>query len=347
MIHAIVMAGGKGTRFWPLSRSSRPKQFLTMLGHSTLLDQTIVRLAPYIPAAQVWVVGSKGHEAFLEPLKEKFPGCHVLYEPMGKNTAACIGWAAIELLKQDPDAVMVVLPADHYIEPASAFRKVIEEAVMIASTEDRGVTIGIHPAYAHTGYGYIEVGDTHHRVSQVKSFCEKPDEKTAKKYLKTGRYFWNSGIFVWKAKKILSLFQEHLPAHFNLLEKIAQIDSADTVALATIFKEFESVSIDYGIMEKATTDISMISANFLWSDIGNWTAIDSFLSQDDNKNAHNGEIITINSENNLVYSEKRLVTLVDVHDFIVIDSEDALLILPKRSDQKIRDLVAKLPEKYK
>lgn len=346
MVHAIVMAGGKGTRFWPLSRASRPKQFLNILDNSTLLDQTIFRLIPFISYDRVWIVGSKGHESYLEPLKEKFPGCHVLYEPMGKNTAACIGWAAVELLKKDPEATMVVLPSDHYIEPAPAFRKILKEATQWADVHQQGVTIGIHPAYAHTGYGYIEVEELQHKPVPVKSFCEKPDEKTAHRYLKTGRYFWNSGIFVWKAKKIMALFKEYLPNHYALLDKIKTLAPSDEQGLCALFAQFDNISIDYGIMERATADISMIPANFLWSDIGNWTAIRSFLTQDADKNAHRGEVIAINSEDNIVYSEK-IVGLVDVHDLIIIDSEDALLILPKRSDQKIRDLYSKLPEKYK
>ncbi len=346
MIHAVIMAGGKGTRFWPMSRASKPKQFLKIFGNRTLLDHTILRLSPLIPSENVLIVGNKTHGKFLVSTQKRFKGSQVLYEPCGRNTAACIGWAAIELLKKDPEAVMVVLPADHYIEPASAFRQVIKQATQIAQQEDRLVTIGIHPVFAHTGYGYIETAASHLPIKTVKSFCEKPDEKTAEKYLKTGRYYWNSGIFIWKASKILSLFETHLPAHFNLLKKIQKLETCDSEAFSQIFEQFENISIDYGIMEKVAQEIKMIPATFMWNDIGNWTSLETFWEKDEKKNAHLGNLVAVNSDHNLVYSEKRLVTLIDVNNLIVIDSEDALLILPKTSDQKIRQLYDQLPPSF-
>lgn len=349
MIHLVIMAGGKGTRFWPLSRATQPKQFLTMVGDISLLEYTIKRHCDYIDYANMWVVGNQDQKVCLDSAVTHIPSDQILYEPMGRNTAPCIAWAAMELIKKDPDAVMVIVPADHYIENTGAYLSTIQQGVAFVQKTNQLITIGITPTFPHTGYGYIEVSQVDNAVAKVTAFKEKPDEKTAAQYIQTGRYFWNSGIFIWKAKKILDLIQTHLPDLFAEMSPIQnyQLDQADYVN--KIYRHYEAISgisIDYGVMEKAVDDIYLIRSTFDWSDIGNWTALESFWQKDQFGNAANGNVVAINSHGNIVYSKKRLIALADVSDFIIVDSEDALMILPKSSDQKVKDIYQAIPKQY-
>jgi mannose-1-phosphate guanylyltransferase len=350
MIHTVIMAGGKGTRFWPLSRAVKAKQYLNIIGDKSLLELTIERQAPLVNSSDIWIVSNKKQEKYLNDLKSIIPEEQILFEPMGKNTAPCIGWAAMELLKKDPNAVMVVVPSDHIIKEKELFQNILKKAVETVEKEDCLVTIGINPSSPHTGYGYIEIDSAKEDICAVKQFREKPDKETAIEYLKTGRFFWNSGMFVWKASKILSLMKEYMPNNYEILQNISKLNNKDAdyqTNLETEFHKFESISIDYGIMENAANQTKMIKADFTWSDIGNWTALEEFWEKDEANNAIKGDLLALNSKNNIVYSEKKLVTLVDVDNLIVIESDDAIMILPKESDQKIRDVYDKLPAKYK
>ncbi len=345
MIHAVIMAGGKGTRFWPLSRECAPKQFLEILTQKTLLEETITRIRPYIKRNHTWVVTNKAHAIHLKAFSCYTSPDHILYEPTGKNTAASIGWAAIEILKQDPDGIMVVLPADHYITPSESFRKVLQHAARIVKQDNQLVTIGITPTNAHTGYGYIEVADNSAAVKRVLCFHEKPSIEQATGYLKKGSFYWNSGIFIWKASTILELINTHMPEHGKILQKISQLTPPQHDELDALFSQFESISIDYGVMEHVSSQISLLSANFTWSDIGSWCALGDFLPQDIAHNASKNPLISLNSSDNLVYSSK-LVAFIDTHNMIVVDTPDAILILPKSSDQRIKELYDQLPKEY-
>lgn len=350
MIHAVIMAGGKGTRFWPLSRSVKAKQYLNIVGNKSLLAQTIDNLQPFIAKENIWIVSNQAQLPYLEEYKNYIPGDQILLEPVGKNTAPCIGWAAIEIQKKDPDATMIMLPADHFIENIPEYQKTLQIAVDTAQTKNNLVTIGVQPKFAHTGYGYIEVTEKSDAVLQVKAFHEKPNKKIAESYIETGKFFWNSGLFIWRANKILGLIEAFLPHNFEVLQKIAKIDTSNDSnrnELTRLFNEFESISIDYGIMEKSSNETCLVPATFSWSDIGNWIALDDFWQKDEQGNARKGQLIALDSKNNIVHSNKKLVTLVDVNDLIVVESDDALLILPKSSDQKIKDLYNELPEQYK
>ena len=349
MIHAIIMAGGKGTRFWPLSRALKPKQFLEIIGEKSLLTYTMERLNGFIDPQNIWIVGNKDQSEELLLNRGSVPLDQILYEPMGKNTAPCIGWAALEVLKKDPNAILVVLPSDHYIKNELAFINTLKTATDFVSTHNCLATIGIKPSFPHTGYGYIEVEPSQSQVLKVKNFKEKPNLEVAKEYIATGNYYWNSGIFIWQAQKILDLISTFLPNLADNLNAIAKLDAKNQnypQELALEYQKIKGISIDYGVMEQSIAETYLVPAAFDWNDIGNWGALEDFLEQDENQNSAAQKIVTLDSKNNLVFSKKRLVGLIDVNDLIVIDTEDAILVLPKKSDQKIRDLYEKLPKEY-
>jgi mannose-1-phosphate guanylyltransferase len=339
MIHAMIMAGGKGTRFWPLSRNSKPKQFLNILTSKTLLEDTISRLKPFIKPDNVWILGNDAYKKHYRSILAPLPASQILYEPEAKNTAACIGWAAIEVLRKDPDAIMVVLPSDHYIAPSASFRKLLKRAVDLVKAEDCLVTIGIIPTFPHTGYGYIEVDHVQPGSEQVLRFHEKPELEKATEYVRSGRFYWNSGMFIWSAKKILALFKQYLPKHYDLLMKIEK----NPASFKDVFSQFENISIDYGIMEKATAETKLLESNFEWNDIGSWSAVEKFWPQDSSENAVKGDVLCVNSSRNVVYASSKKTILVDVHDMVVVDTPDVLMVLPKMSDQKTKDLQPLLP----
>ena len=349
MIHAIIMAGGKGTRFWPLSRAVKAKQFLQIIGNRTLLEHTISRLHPLTKKENTWIVGNHAQKKFFASLKGTVPTQQILLEPCGRNTAPCIGWAALEAFNKDPDATMIVLPADHFIDDTKRFRQTLKAATdHIAKHPDRLVTIGIQPTFPHTGYGYIQAEDNQ-EITKVRAFKEKPDTKTAQEYINSKTFFWNAGIFIWKAATILDLIKTHLPTIYNGLQEITTLNNqklsakSHTEALSKIYHALESISVDYGILEHASDKIDMIHANFDWNDIGNWPALEDFWPKDAHQNAAKGELISLNSHRNLVHSPHKIVALIDMDDIIVIDTEDALLIAPKSSDQKIKHLYDELP----
>ncbi len=336
MLHAVILAGGKGTRFWPLSRSRKGKQFLSIIGKESLLEQTIDRIKPLVKPQNIWIVGVKDQAKHFARIKKQY-GCHVLYEPVGRNTAASIGWVACEILNTDPDAVMVVLPSDHSVKGIPQFRHIIREAEKQAR-KDKLVTIGIVPTFPHTGFGYIEVSNNKATPAQVLAFHEKPKHDVAQKYIQSGHYFWNSGMFVWKVDTFLKLLKKHLPKSYAILSNKAKLKSR--------FAQLENISVDYAILEKSADSTVMFKADFEWNDLGSWLALKDFWPADSQRNITKGKKILLNSKNNIIFSNRRLVALIDVQDFIVVDHEDALLIVPKASDQKIKDLYGILPKKY-
>lgn len=356
MVHAILMAGGSGTRFWPLSRSKKAKQFLSIIGETTLLEDALTRVKTVVPAQNTWMVANINQKPFLEAYVGPYPTDQILYEPQSRNTMACIGWAALEVLKKDPDAIMVVLPADAYIDSTSAFQQVVEAAIQLVTKQDVLVTIGIKPTFPHTGYGYIEISGAHLKQKlpafPIKLFREKPNYETAEQYVNTKRFFWNSGMFVWKAKHILSLLEHFHPRDFECLGKVAALSFQEQANQSAKFKrlyaQITSLSIDFAVMEKAVSQTMMIPATFRWSDIGNWSALGDFWPQDRFGNAYRGpkQLLALDSHDNVVFSDKPLVSLVDVDHLIVVDTPDALMILPKSSDQRIRDLYQKLPPHF-
>lgn len=351
MIHAIIIAGGKGTRFWPLSRAKKAKQFLKLIKQKTLLELTIDRISPYIPAENTWIVTNQNQKKILDSLNCKIPPSNILYEPIGKNTAPCITWSALEIIKKDPKAVLVILPADHLIKDHKQFLKTISTGVDFVQKTNHLLTIGIEPTHPHTGYGYIETEKNKAPISQVKSFTEKPDLKTAKKMIAAGNYYWNAGMFIWKAETILKLIQYHLPdlyQNFEWLLKKSHHSVTFNKNLQKAYEAIESISIDYGILEKVKNEIAVIKSDFDWNDIGNWKALESIFEKDDADNAIQATVLSDHSQKNIVFSDnpKRLISLVDISDLVIVDTKDALLIMPKESDQKLKNFYEKLPKRY-
>lgn len=336
------MAGGKGTRFWPLSRAKKAKQFLRIIGNKTLLEHTISRIRPLV-GDRLWVVGNQGQSRYLNPATKTLPKSQVLKEPFGNNTAPSIALAAIRLLRDDPEAIMAVLPSDHMIDSAPNFRKTLRAAFAHVEKHAVFVTIGIPPTSPHTGYGYIEAKTTDTVFSPVLRFCEKPDLDTAKRFLSQGSFYWNAGIFVWRADQILSTIMDHMPGMQAGITHLQHNHKWTQQILTDAYTQMPNLSIDYGVMEKSAHITHVTPAAFGWDDIGNWTAMDTYWPHDDAHNAYRASLIVQNSHRNIVYSHKP-VALIDTNDLIVVDTEDVLFIAPKSSDQKIRDLYVKLPK---
>jgi len=340
MIHAVIMAGGKGTRFWPLSRARKAKQFLSILGDDTLIEQTIVRIRPVVDC--VWVVGTQAQAEFFDALPDTAKPDHLLLEPVGKNTAPCIGWAASKIKSIDPDGIMVVLPSDHTIQNPQRFHALIEQAIQIARSHHHLITLGIKPTHPHTGYGYIEAKRVKHGVGSVVRFREKPNYDTAVGFIQKKRFFWNSGIFVWRAQQIFSLIQHHIPSDAEYYEQLATLGGP---SLKAVYRRLQSISIDYAVMENATHLTSVLIADMGWDDIGSWSALDAHWPKDKQGNASKRPVIALDATGNIVYASK-LVTLLDVHDLVVVETPDAILVTRKASDQRIRELTEKLPSDY-
>tara|TARA_B100000427_G_scaffold238551_1_gene201463 strand:- start:12115 stop:13158 length:1044 start_codon:yes stop_codon:yes gene_type:complete len=346
MIHVMIMAGGKGTRFWPLSRQHKPKQFLSILGDKSLIETTLSRVNHLADQQKTWILGSAVHQANLTNLTADADST-LLLEPCGRNTAACITWGAFEALKEDPNAICVVLSADAWIDSTAGFQQTIQQAIELVNQHDRLVTIGIPPTRPHTGYGYIQVADSNDDVFSVTSFTEKPTFEQAQTYLDTGSYYWNAGMFVWRAEHILECIKKHLPAHHHIIQSFTSQNIKDPNELLAYYERLEPISIDYGVLEHETTNMMLLPARFAWDDIGNWSSLASYLPQDEAHNATNSDVLAVNSHRNIVFSDhNKKVVLGHVDDLIVVDTADALLILPKEHDQSIKQIYDKLESEF-
>ncbi len=354
--YALIMAGGIGTRLWPLSRQSRPKQVLPLVDDRSMFKVAVERLQPLFDPDRVFVVTAADHVDLLRNEQCGIPDRNFIVEPMGRGTAPAIGLSALILRRRDPQAVMAVLTADHFIGDEAGFREVLEAAREVA-LKDHLVTLGIRPSYPSTGYGYIERGQHLMNVGglgahQVTAFHEKPDLVTAKKFAVSGRHSWNSGMFVWKADRFLRELSQTMPKFYAQLLKIE--DAIDTPrfesALAELWPQVETQTVDYGVMEKAK-DVAVIPAEFGWNDVGSWATLLEILSNDAHGNvvAH-ADHLAIDTTNTLVYGRDRLVATIGLHDFIVVDAGDALLICPKDRAQDVKKIVEQLKkekrEKY-
>lgn len=344
MFHCVIMAGGSGTRFWPQSRKSRPKQLLSLVGNKTMIRATVDRILPLAPPERIMIVSA---DACADRIRRELPDLRpesIVAEPQGRNTAPCIALAAYKLAKEDENAVMAVLPADHLIGNEADFRRTLATACDASVTGDFLITLGIVPDRPETGYGYIEMGPPFFNVNstevyQVKSFVEKPNAATAEKYLQQGNYMWNSGMFIWKVSTIIRAFEEHLPAISKVLESILpQLNTPEEPdALRKVYGDIESISIDYGIMEKAEKVLT-IPMDVQWNDVGSWPSLHGVWPEDDDGNALNGATLCVESDRCVVSSPHKLAVLMGVQDLIVVDTPDALLICRKDSAQNIRKL---------
>jgi len=340
-MYAVIMAGGKGTRFWPRSREKKPKQLLNIVGRRSMLQQTIARIGNLLPLENVLVVAGEVHGEELRRQLAEIPARNIFLEPVGRNTAACIGLAALIVQHRDPSAVMIVLPADHLIADEELFLSTLRAAVATARKQSALITLGIRPRSPETGYGYIEAGDQvdkaqEHKIYKVSSFHEKPDIERAKDYLEQGNFFWNSGMFVWQAEAIMAEMKNYLPGLYTDLHRLKPFLDTDGLnhEINHIYPDLESISIDYGVMEKAD-NVLMIPADFGWNDLGTWASMAQIWPKDDQSNAHQGEIMAMDSRGNIVLSQEKLCVLFGVDDLIVVDAGDALLVCPVNRAQDI------------
>jgi mannose-1-phosphate guanylyltransferase len=348
---AVIMAGGKGARFWPRSREKMPKHLLDIIGKRSIIRQTVDRIRPLVPPERTLIVTGRSHAAELIRQIPEIPAENILIEPVGRNTAPCIGLAALHILKRGPDDVMLVLPSDHRIGDEAEFLQVLQAAAEAATHGSPLVTIGIRPTGPETGYGYIEQSDLFATFRQkefyrVRSIREKPPREEARRYLEQGGFSWNSGMFVWKASTILAAIERFLPGLHQGLLKINEALGTDREAevVGTIYAGLQAVSIDYGVMEKAD-EVLISPGDFGWSDLGSWDALWEISPKDENGNAVRGEFIGIDTGDSLIYSPGKLVALVGVKDLLVIETKDALLICRRGRSQDVRKVVAALEER--
>lgn len=348
MIYAVIMAGGSGTRFWPKSTKALPKQFLNLFGSDTMIQETVKRLEGYINPENVLVVTNDNYVPIVEQQLPDVRKDHIIGEPVAKNTAPCVAAAAAILNKLDPDSVMVVLPADHQITQKENFLDVLKSAVETAQTEDSLVTIGIEPNRPETGYGYIcydadkKLSKSGNPAYSVKNFTEKPDLKKAEDFLSSGNYLWNSGMFIWKTETILNAFKKYLPDVFKLTEKLQKSDLTQE-DISQFYYACPSISIDYGIMEKAET-VHVVPGEFGWNDVGSWTAVHELSEKDENLNAYGNTKVSIhNSGSNLIHTESgKIVSLVGVDNVAVVETDKAILVVNLEKAQGVKDVVEEL-----
>ena len=348
MIIPVILAGGAGTRLWPMSREEKPKQFLNLSGKGTLLEETIERLKPLDPQEIVIVSSDRYKNLSGDEIRNSGLTGTVLSEPQPKNTAAAVLYAASYLKSRYDDPVMIVLPADHYIRNSEEYSRILQKGIKLAQSGSL-VTIGIKPAYPETGYGYIKAAAGENRSElNVDMFVEKPDYEKAVEYCNSGDYYWNSGMFIWKVSVILEKFQQHMPQHYRAFLPLLQLspdeiasDTAEKSALKKkIFSEIESISIDYGIMEHAHNRM-LIPSDFGWADLGSWKAIDDILSPDNrgNRSPHGTGSIFIDSDNCSAYSEGSRIAVVGLSDVIVVQAGNDILVINKNESQRVRKVV--------
>jgi len=343
---ALIMAGGKGERFWPYSRRNLPKQFISLTPDGqTLLQHTVQRILPLIKMDDIYIATHIDYKDQVREQLPKLPEENILYEPASRNTAPCIGLAAMHITKKYEDAVMFVLPADHLIKFVPIFLDTLSGAYEIALKNTNLVTIGITPDYPETGYGYVKfISDKPEgRAFAVDRFVEKPNLETAKQYLKSTEYLWNSGMFIWKVSSILANFKELMPEMYEGLMRIkASIGTKEEAStLKREFLEFKSESIDYGVMEKAS-NILILPSSFGWDDVGSWLAIERIHTTNEFGNVVKGNFLTIATQNCTLHGNEKLIATVGLRDLVVVDTEDALLICAKESVGEIKKVLENL-----
>lgn len=345
-ITAVIMAGGRGERFWPKSRNSRPKQFLSLTKDGeTMIQKTIKRLSPIVAAEDIFIVTNAAYTGLVKEQLPDVPEENILAEPCARNTAPCIAFAAAVISRKYDDAVMLVLPSDHLIGMEDIYISTLKKAVDVSLEGKNLVTIGITPDYPETGYGYINFGEKCGEAYNVERFVEKPDLATAEKYLASGKYLWNSGMFVWKVSSIMANLREFMPDIYEGALRIGEAFGSDSFneTLVKEFTAFTSESVDFGIMEKAD-DIYTIPGSFGWDDVGNWLAVERINETDADGSYTEGNVISEGSKRITVCGGKRLVAAVGVEDIIIVDTDDAVLVCSKNSTQDVKKVIARLRE---
>src|SRR5216684_9193303 len=355
--HAVILAGGRGTRFWPRSRTRTPKQLLNIIGAETMLQQSVARLRPLIPAERIWTVTNAEQAAAVRKQVPAAARKRVLIEPVGRNTAVAIGLAAIHVRHAARgDALMAVLPADHYIEEPQEFREIVNAALDVAREPGRMVVLGIPPTRPETGFGYIErtgepIDSKRFPVFAVRRFTEKPELKLAQEYVASGNYHWNAGMFFWRVSTFLENLKSFLPKTHAALEKLAEFIGTRNYErkLRAIYPKLENISVDYAVLEPATRvegtpRVFVIPAEVGWSDIGSWAAVYQLLAKERGENVLAGDGHALDAEGNFLWSPSKFVAAIGVRDLVIVETPDALLICPRDRAQEVGKVVKSLEE---
>ena len=346
--YGVIMAGGGGTRFWPLSRQKTPKQLLNLSGKDLMVNEAIDRLSYTADKRDIFIVTNAAQvESMLNATNGQILPNHILSEPSARNTAACVGYAAMEIIRKYGDGVMVITPSDAYIKDTAAFTRVIAEAVKVAEEENKLVTIGITPTFPATGYGYIKFDKNQGGAAKVVAeFKEKPNEKTARGYLATGDYVWNSGMFIWKASVILDKFAEYIPDIYEDLVRIGEVmgTEAEKNMIEAVYPNIRKISVDYAIMEPSanTGDVLVVPGEFGWNDVGSWDMMNVLHTANDDGNITIGDTIAINTSNTTIYSSAKLVATVGVDNLVIVEAPDAIMVCSKDCAQDVKLIVDEL-----
>jgi mannose-1-phosphate guanylyltransferase len=352
-MYAAIIAGGSGTRLWPLSRTDKPKQFQGLYSEKTLLQETVRRLDPLIGQDQVYVIAGKSHERIVKEQFDWLPSKRYVGEPFGRDTAPAVGVIATLIHHHDPNAVILITPADHVISHEEGFRQILEVAEKIAMEGPNVVTIGIKPTSPETGYGYIQMTESKRDINgidvhQVASFKEKPNLKTAEEYVSSWRYVWNSGMFIWSTKTILDLFKQHAPDIYQLLMRYdAAIGTPQEAGVfEEIYNAFPRISVDYAILEHAK-NIFVIPASIGWNDLGSWSSLHEIMESDDDGNTVIGDHVGIDTHNCLIHTKDRLIATIGLDNIVIVDAGDVVLVMPSGRSQDIKALLEEIKAKGK
>lgn len=349
-VYAVIMAGGRGERFWPLSTSRRPKQLHDLVGDKTLIAQAVERVEGLIPIERIFIITNADIvDATLTAAPQIKPE-NVIGEPFGRDTAAAVACAAAVVKSRDDKAVFAILTADQVMGDVERFQATLRTGLQLASENDILVTIGIQPTFPATGFGYIESGDVYAEKETInfriaKRFVEKPDIERATAYLETGQFFWNAGMFIWSVASLEKAFKKHAPDTYSLMKALTTYAEQDDIhkGMDLLYPNIEKISIDYALMEKAD-NIVMACGSFAWDDVGTWTALENHFKADESGNTIIGDATTLDSESNIIYSKNRLTALLGVRDLIVVQADGVTLVCAKEEAQRIKSLVNQMSE---